>query len=690
MGFVAPLLFAGLVAVAIPIFIHLIQRERKRVVEFPSLMFLRRIPYQSVRRRRIRHWPLLLLRLAAIALIVTAFARPFLRLWTPAATATGAREVAIVVDRSYSMEYGDRWDRARAAARDAVNHLRPGERASLVFFDTGAEVALRSTADRSRLLSAIDAARTSAAATKFAPALKLAGSLLAESPLARREAILISDYQRGGWGSSEDVRLPDRAVFTPVDVGSVEMKNVAVTPVSLQRTRFENQERIAVTAGVINRGGAPIARLPIALELDGKVVDTEPVDVAANGSGSVTFAPFTVSARNMRAAVRIPDDSLRRDNVFDFVVSPIDPLKVTVLERPALSRVEGEGAAGESLYLTRALAIGESPRVDATLKSIDAFTDADARASGVVILNDVPVTASAAERLGRFVAAGGGLFAIAGPRADWPEKGADVLPALPAGTVDRASGTSARLGALEYGHPIFDVFRAPRSGDFSAAQFYGYRAIRGAPSQVIARFDDGAPALVERKGQAGRVLMWTSTVDLSWNDLALKPVFLPFVHTLVRYLADYREPAASLTVGQIYVAPRLAGSRRGAPQSTRIVLAPSGRRVDLGGEDQDVLELTEQGFYDIRPQTGGSEWSTTVASNVDLKESDPARIDPKELATAITGRPGGGPADFTGHAPTAEEQARAQRIWWYLLAAGLALLGVEAVLANRLSGSRIA
>src|SRR5437867_3553102 len=175
MGFVAPLLFAGLVAVAIPIFIHLIQRERKRVVEFPSLMFLRRIPYQSVRRRRIRHWPLLLLRLAAIALIVTAFARPFLRLSTPAATATGAREVAIVVDRSYSMEYGDRWDRARTAARDAVNHLRPGERASLVFFDTGAEVALRSTADRSRLLSAIDAARTSAAATKFAPALKLAG-----------------------------------------------------------------------------------------------------------------------------------------------------------------------------------------------------------------------------------------------------------------------------------------------------------------------------------------------------------------------------------------------------------------------------------------------------------------------------------------------------------------------------------
>ncbi len=79
MGFLTPLFLAGLAGLAVPVIIHLIQRERKTVVEFPSLMFLRRIPYQSVRRRNIRNWPLLLLRLAALALIVAAFARPFLR-----------------------------------------------------------------------------------------------------------------------------------------------------------------------------------------------------------------------------------------------------------------------------------------------------------------------------------------------------------------------------------------------------------------------------------------------------------------------------------------------------------------------------------------------------------------------------------------------------------------------------------
>ncbi len=79
MSFLTPLFLVGLAGLAIPVLLHLIQKERKNVVQFPSLMFLRRIPYQSVRRRRIRHWLLLCMRLAALALIVLAFARPFLR-----------------------------------------------------------------------------------------------------------------------------------------------------------------------------------------------------------------------------------------------------------------------------------------------------------------------------------------------------------------------------------------------------------------------------------------------------------------------------------------------------------------------------------------------------------------------------------------------------------------------------------
>src|SRR5262249_23874968 len=175
MTFLPPLFLVGLGALAVPVLVHLIQRERKRVVEFPSLMFVRKIPYQSVRRRRIRHWALLLLRATAIALIVFAFARPFVPQRAAAAAATGgAREIVIVLDQSASMGYEDHFRRAQDAARGIVRGIGSGDRATLVLFAKNAEENMRATSDRARLEAAIGAAKVTSSSTRYGPALKLA------------------------------------------------------------------------------------------------------------------------------------------------------------------------------------------------------------------------------------------------------------------------------------------------------------------------------------------------------------------------------------------------------------------------------------------------------------------------------------------------------------------------------------
>src|SRR5205823_8908851 len=250
------------------------------------------------------------------------------------------------------------------------------------------------------------------------------GSLLGESPLPRREVILISDFQRRGWEQTpgrDDVRLPDKTVVTPVAVGDPSSANLSVTPVSLQRTRFENQDRVAVTAGVANRS-ASAARVTLSLDLNGQQMQALPVSIGPNGTASVTFAPFTVSSRNMRATVRLPPDALARDNVFHFVVSPGEPVRTVVVNRA--------GAERESLYLLRALSIGDTPRVEITERTSDTLSDNDLRVATVVILNDVPVSDTLADRLARFVIAGGGLLFSSGPHASWPAARADVLPGL--------------------------------------------------------------------------------------------------------------------------------------------------------------------------------------------------------------------------------------------------------------------
>lgn len=685
MSFLAPLFFVALAGLAIPVLIHLIQREKKHVVAFPSLMFVRRIPYQSVRRRRIHNWALLILRLTALALIVAAFARPFVWRTTPAGGAgSGAREVVILVDQSYSMAYGDRWGRAQAAARDAINALGPSDRATLVFFSTRADVALRSTADRDRLLSAVSAAEPAAGSTRYAPALQVAGSVLADSNLPRREALLISDFQRVGWRGSESGRLPEGAALIPVVIGgAADDPNLAVTAVSLARSTFANQERVAVTAGIRNHGIRAASNVAATLAVDGRDVHTAPVSVEANGSSSVTFPPVVVAARDMRVTVRLAADALDRDNAFHAVLSPASAVRVLVIER--------DDAREETrLYVMRALSIGDQPRFDVVRRAAGAISEDDLAQAAVVVLNDVPVAPALARRLEGFVERGGGLFVALGSRATWPDSGGAFLPALPAAPVDLSRREAARVGALEYTHPVFEPFRAPRSGDFSAAQFFGYRAVKprverdetGARTEVLARFDTGAPALLARTAGRGRVLMWTSTLDLAWSDLPIKPVFLPFVHRAVRHLSAFVAPAPWLTVGQVL--DPSANRTRGSVQGGRVALLPSGRRVALDDEGGGLLELEEQGFYEIRPQASDAD-GAVFASNVDLAESDLTPVDPREVAAAATGGGEGARAAAAAAPETPEAQERAQRLWWYLLGMGLILLGVESVLAARLS-----
>src|SRR5687768_2356300 len=185
MSFLAPLFLAGLAALAVPIFVHLINRERKEITEFPSLMFLQRIPYRSVRRQKIRDWLLFAMRCLALILLVAAFARPYLekRFAQAGGALDSAREIVVLLDRSYSMGYGDRWSRARDEARSVIGGIGANDRLTLVAFAETPTALNQASADQGSLRAALDAATLSSRSTKYAPALKLATKILEESEL---------------------------------------------------------------------------------------------------------------------------------------------------------------------------------------------------------------------------------------------------------------------------------------------------------------------------------------------------------------------------------------------------------------------------------------------------------------------------------------------------------------------------
>ena len=694
LGFLAPLFLAGLAAIGIPLALHLAQRERKDVVPFPSLMFLRRVPHRAERRRRLRHLLLLAMRCLALALVAAAFARPLLeRRGAPrAAAGSGARELVVLLDRSWSMGYGDRWARARAAAGRAVSGVGSADRATIVLFDATAVAATEPTADAARLRSAIDSARPSALGTRYAPALRLAAQILRDSDRPRREVVLVTDFQRRGWDARDDAHLPPGATLTRVDVAADEREtsDVAVAGVQLGRSGEGGRERVTASARLVNTGAAPARDVSVTLAFDGREAGTRAVTIPARGAATVAFdavaIPDGVARGTLRAARAGATalDPLALDDVFHFTTRRGAALSVLVVDHPA-------APDRASLYLRDALALGGDPPFAAERARAGSVTAAALDAARVVVWNDAGEPSSdVARRLAAFVRRGGGLVVALGDRTPgrWSGDAAALLPGTAGEVADRSADRGGSVGTLDRAHPVFAPFAAPRSGDWGAPRFFRYRPITtSAGSATLARWDDGGGALAERVAGEGRVLAWGSALDASWSDLPLHPVYLPFVHQLVKHAAGFARERDARTVGDVVEVPRSAR----AAGIELVAVAPSGRRHRVASDSgaratprAPGIELTEPGFWELRRADGVGAPLAVLAANPDLAESDLTRLDPEELAIAVAPAVGDSTrARLAEAALTPAERERRQAAWWWLLAGALLLLVAETVISNR-------
>lgn len=697
MTLLAPLFLAGLALLAVPLLVHLSQRAEGEAEPFPSLMFLRRIPFRAERRRRIRHPVLFALRCLAVALLALAFARPLLERTGDAAGADGARtERVVLLDRSYSMSYGDTWERARRAAREAADAPGPGDRLSLVLFSDRAEVVVDGTQDPAVFRAAVDAAEPGAGITRYDPAVRAAARILSASELPRRRALLISDLQRTGRTGGLSARLPPGVELEAADLSVPEPENAAVTDLTLSGDGGGPGGRLSAAVRVSNTGVRPLRELEVSLEVNGRTAGVRRVSLEPRTAATVAFPGLAFPAAPSRGVARLGGDPLAADDAFHFTLAPRSPLEVRL--------VDGTGGRGGGLlYLRRALSIGERPGFRPEVRASASGAAAELGERAVLLLHGAPPPRGEAGRaLGEWLEAGGGLIVALGP-ASGPTGGAATappLPGIPGPVVDRSDGGGGSLAWLDYDHPVFRLFRAPRSGDFSAARFHRYRRFSpDSTARVLARFDDGAPALVAGRAGEGRVLVWTSTLDRFWNDLALQPVFLPFVQRLVLHAADHREERRWWRAGDpLDVAAAVAEARRragpaagGDPRAVEgewILSAPSGdrRTVRTGGIDEDpaLVRLEEAGFHELRPLEG-EEGPYALAVNPDTEESDLTAIEPEELAAAVVRA---GEPERAAVAGGGAEEASRRELWPWFLALAAALLALETALGNRRSPRR--
>src|SRR5258706_3295948 len=223
----------GLAAVAIPVIIHLLLRHRRRQMRFSTIQFFLAGQEEAARRQRIRHWLLLLMRCLLLILFVLAFARPFLRQNSSAATQP-PRDVVLVLDRSASMQVPDRWTTALAKATHALRNLSFDDRAAVIEASAPAKV-LSPLAPVSKANRMLQELAPGFGAGDLAGGLAEAVHILQQAGAKRETSmVVISDFQRESVGSAKGIKVPEHFDLQLQRVGETATPNVALRGLSLE------------------------------------------------------------------------------------------------------------------------------------------------------------------------------------------------------------------------------------------------------------------------------------------------------------------------------------------------------------------------------------------------------------------------------------------------------------------------
>jgi hypothetical protein len=675
MGFLNPLFWLGVAALAAPVLVHLVKRTRARRVEFPTLHFVRQVPQRTIRRRTIHNILLLILRCLAMLLIVIAFTRPFFS--TGSASAGGQRTLAsiVLIDASLSMRRGEHFAEAKRRAEAVINAARADESVAIIAFGKGYEIACRFTTDKNQARAALASLNAGFDGTDYERALRGAESLFNElKTVGAKRIFLITDFQATGWNqAAATFKLRNDVQLATIDVGSGEAANVALTDVEARATVYERKYTDKVAVHVSNFGLDAAERLTLNFQINDQTVEKREVSLAGRDSKVVEFTGFNLAEGVNRCTVSVSAEDFEHDNQFYFTLKREAPAKALIVDRAVRGRAE-------SFYLQSALATEAPLPFSFSVKSAGSVDPADIPNYSLIVLNDTgALPPGLVESLQRFVEAGGNAIIAAGSNTeagDFNQAFQRITPATLNEVVRLERGDSTAITDVKTDHPIFEVFHG--GGRLLSGRVFGYnRSEPRAGASVLARFEDGSPALVEASvGLRGRVLLFTSTLGTGWTDMPLTPSYLPFVQQMIRYLGE-RESAAWHMLGQTFTVEK-------APEESVLpaVDTPAGARLMENRLTPDgglLVTGREPGFYRLRY----SARPEFAAVNVDGNEGNFDKLNVDEFLAAVTGgeqAPQGVTAN--NNLSDIEVEAR-QRVWWPLLCIALLLFVAESLIARR-------
>jgi Aerotolerance regulator N-terminal/von Willebrand factor type A domain len=703
MSILAPLYFLGAAAIALPILFHLIRRRPKGEVVFSSLMFLQPTPPRLTKRSRLENWPLLLMRALALLLLAAAFARPFFRSEAFSDQTSVGRRLMMVIDTSASMQRTGLWDQAKQKASDVIDGLSKGDQLAIVKFDKEPQTVM--SYEQSSELT-MDQLKTTAHtllseiaptwhSTNMGLAVRYAADMAATyepDDAAEKNGsdsknvsdgpanlILISDMQSGS--QIENLQAYSWPKNLKLDVRRViakETTNAAAQILSEIATTKDGQ-RVRVRVG--NSADAQQSRFRLAW-MGGSKTSELPVQVPP---GETRVVRMPIPEQGVTSLV-LRDDSHSFDNQ-RYIVSP-QPESLTLLYVGSDATLDPKTAeARDSLlfYLQRLPLDNPQRTVTVTPIQPDKLVIAPEVKTTPLVIVSQPLSTDTASRLRPYLSAGGNVLFVMSKEVD-----AEMLAAIQ--TVGRTDDVNfddlkiseakvndyAMFSQIDFSHPIFQPMSDPQFNDFTKVRFWSHRSIKGLPddSAIVAKFDNGDPAIIEHRMDQGRLWILASGWQPKSSQLALSTKFLPLMFSLFDSSSNQVQPFGSFVLGD-------AISYK--PSSTAVITKPDETTI-AWKSSTDLDQINQPGIYQFTDD------GQTRSFAVNLPESE---SDTSPLADDALERFGVTVGKTLSVAQTQANQRQLrdvelennQKLWQWLLAAALALLAIETLWGGLLSRS---
>jgi hypothetical protein len=521
LGFLLPkLAWLSLFALA-PIVIHLLNRIRLRRVDFSSLRFLRDVKRERFNWLRLKELLLLIARTALLLFLFLGLSRPFLKHGLFGIR----REVSavLIVDDSYSMQYGDNADEAKQAARAYLAQLTGTSEAAVVTASVAAEMPSSAqpsplTRDLKVLARGIDSIEMTFTGVDLAPAVELAQALIEKAILPTREIVIFTDLQRRALSSVPKVEGKPYTLLVK-DCGHADERNCAVTSVSAKERLPEPGKPASLSATLHNFGSADETRV-VALN-SGGLTENRTISIPAGDSKTIDFDRQFAEPGTHTGSVSLDADSLAVDDQRFFALDIPSRLPVLIVgDTPE-----------DTLYLSRALAPDTSGLFNVTTRLSPALRTVDLRRfKAVALVNPASLTAFDWQRVSDYTRQGGGLLLALSREL----KDKSFLSQYAGFQAEMKPTGFVTIEKPDLRHPVFEAFAG--HGDLTLARFFHYSKLVPTNASVLASFSDGSPWLLESKSD--RVIIASSGLSLSDNDLPFRALFVPLVHRLTSYLAQ--------------------------------------------------------------------------------------------------------------------------------------------------------